>query len=80
VNGEHELMMAALEHMQRLDEIDDRSERYRARASFAQDLKRFIERIDINEAFADVIPHGGEGIALILDAKAFAGMMEGNQA
>ena len=80
VNGEHELMMVALEHMQRLDEIEDRSERYRARACFAQDLKRFIERIDINEAFADVIPHGGEGIALVLDTKAFAGMMEANQA
>ena len=80
VNGEHELMMVALEHMQRLDEIEDRSERYRARACFAQDLKRFIERIDINEALADVIPHGGEGIALILDTKAFAGMMEANQA
>ena len=80
VNGEHELMMVALEHMQRLDEIEDRSERYRARACFAQDLKRFIVRIDINEAFADVIPHGGEGIALVLDTKAFAGMMEANQA
>ncbi|RAU22254.1 hypothetical protein CU669_09000 [Paramagnetospirillum kuznetsovii] len=45
--GEHELMIAALEHMQRLDDVEDRSERYRARASFAHDLKRFIERIDI---------------------------------
>ena len=71
LNGEHELMMAALDHMQRLDEIENHSERYRARAAFAQELKRFVERIDINEAFADVIPHGGEGIALILDAEAF---------
>ena len=70
-DGEHELMMAALEHMQHLGEIEDRSERYRARAAFAQDLKRFIERIDINEAFADVIPHGGEGIALVLDPVEF---------
>jgi hypothetical protein len=49
----------------------NRPERYRARAAFAQDLKRFIERIDINEAFADVIPHGGEGIALVLDPVEF---------
>ena len=78
-DGEHELMMAALEHMQRLDEIEDRSERYRARAAFAQDLKRFIERIDINEAFADVIPHGGEGIALILDPVEFVKQYGGSQ-
>ena len=78
-DGEHELMMAALEHMQRLGEIEDRSERYRARAAFAQDLKRFIERIDINEAFADVIPHGGEGIALILDPVEFVKQYGGSQ-
>ena len=78
-DGEHELMMAALEHMQRLGEIEDRSERYRARAAFAQDLKRFIERIDINEAFADVIPHGGEGIALVLDPVEFVKQYGGPQ-
>ena len=78
-DGEHELMMAALEHMQRLGEIEDRSERYRARSAFAQDLKRFIERIDINEAFADVIPHGAEGIALILDAVEFVKQYGGQQ-
>ena len=78
-DGEHELMMAALEHMQRLGEIQDRSERYRARSAFAQDLKRFIERIDINEAFADVIPHGAEGIALILDAVEFVKQYGGQQ-
>ena len=70
-NDDHEAMMEALGHMQRLDEIEDPSERYRARASFAHDLKRIVASITLGNGLATIVTHAGEEENLVIDQEQF---------
>jgi len=62
---DREAMMEALGHMQRLQEIEDPAERYRARAAFTQDLKRIVASITIDRGSAAITTHSGEEVHLV---------------